>query len=62
MVVFLLLLILAVFAFVLSLSEWADFTLTIILLSFFIANTIDLIIITIQSIKSELEIDEIYNI
>ena len=62
MAVFLVLLIVCVFAFVLNLNKWTDFTLTIILISFFISNTTDLILITIQSIRNELEINEIYNI
>lgn len=62
MTVFLILLIISVFAFVLDFCNLTEFALTIILLSLFIANTIDLILITFQSIKSELKVDEIYQI
>lgn len=62
MVAFLILLILSVFIFVLDLNNVTTFVSTTIILSLFIANTIDLIIITTQSIKSELEIDEIFSI
>ena len=62
MVAFLVLLVLSVFIFVLDLKSMSTFFFTIILLSLFIANTLDLIIITIQSIRSELEIDDIFNI
>ncbi|WP_268223534.1 hypothetical protein [Sinomicrobium oceani] len=62
MMIFLLLLIIAVFIFVLDLRIMTSFLSTIILLSFFIANTLDLIIITVQSIRTELEVNEIYSI
>lgn len=62
MAIFLVTLIFAVFVFVLDLKNMISFLSTIILLSFFIANTIDLMIITIQSIKKELKIEEIYSI
>ena len=60
--IFLILLVLSVFIFVLDLNNMTNFVSTIILLSFFIANTIDLMIITAQSIKEELEIKEIFSI
>ena len=60
--VFLILLVLSVFIFVLELNHMTNFVSTIILLSFFISNTIDLMIITAQSIKEELEIKEIFSI
>lgn len=62
MMVFLTLLVVSVFTFVLNLSQPVSYTLTIMLLSVFVANTVDLTLITFQSIKSELEVDEIYKI
>lgn len=62
MIIFLVLLILCLFIFVFDLNSGMKFIMTIILLSLFISNTIDLVIITYQSIKSELEIDEIFSI
>lgn len=59
MTVFLLILIFSVFVFVLDSCKCFDFISTISILSLFIANTIDLILITFQSIKKELRIEEI---
>lgn len=60
--VFLVILILAVFVYVLDLDSLTSFISSIILLSFFIANTVDLMLITAQSIKKELRIEEIFSV
>ena len=62
MVIFLALLICGLFVFVINLNQEFTFLSTTIILSFFVANTVDLIILTTQSIKSELDIKEIFSI
>lgn len=62
MVVFLILLILSVFVFVIDFNNIDTVAISVLILSFFVSNTIDLILLTIQSIKSELSINEVFNI
>ncbi len=59
MLIFLLILILSIFLLVLNIKEYLIFSFSIILLSLFIANTIDLIVISYFAIKKELDINEI---
>ncbi|AXG74492.1 hypothetical protein DVK85_09695 [Flavobacterium arcticum] len=62
MLIFLIVLILSVFVYVVQGSEKFEYIATLFLLTLFISNTIDLIIITYQSIKSELNVEEVYSI
>ena len=62
MLIFLVLLILSLILYVINLNPLISFLTAIGLLALFISNTIDLIIITVQSIKLELTVNEIYRI
>ena len=62
MLVFLFLLIFSVISCTITTSLNFDYFSTLILLSLFVSNTFDLILITYQSIKSELNVDEIFKI
>lgn len=59
MLVFLLILIASIFLLVVDLKDFLSSIIGITLISFFIANTFDLIIISFYSIKKELKLDEI---
>jgi hypothetical protein len=62
MLIFILLLIFSLILYVIAFDQIMSFSVSVILLSLFISNTIDLLIITINSIKSELSVNEIYKI
>lgn len=62
MLVFLILLILSLFVYVIDVNNIFNYLASITLLSLFISNTIDLILITMQSIKTELNVTDIYKI
>ncbi|PZU83530.1 MAG: hypothetical protein DI529_12525 [Chryseobacterium sp.] len=59
MLVYLIILLLSIFILVLNIKEYSAFIYTILILSLFIANTFDLIVIMFYSIKKELKIDDI---
>ena len=59
MLVYLVILLLSIFILVLDIKEYYAFISTIFILSLFIANTFDLIIIMFYSIRKELRIDDI---
>jgi hypothetical protein len=62
MLVFLILLIVSLFLYVIDFNVKLNFLSSIFLLSLFISNTIDLILITFQSIKSDLNVTDIYKL
>lgn len=62
MLVFLILLIFSVILYTITTSLNFDYLSTLFLLSLFISNTFDLIVITFQSIKSELDVNDIFRI
>jgi hypothetical protein len=62
LLVFLVLLISSLFILIINLNYYYSFVLSIGVISIFIANTIDLIILTYYSIKDELNINEIYKL
>jgi len=62
MLVFLILLIFSVIFYTITTSSIFDYLSTLFLLSLFISNTFDLILITFQSIKSELDVNDIFTI
>ena len=62
MLIFLILLLLSVIFYTITLSVNFDYLSSIFLLSLFISNTLDLIVITFQSIKSELDVKDIFRI
>lgn len=62
MLIFIMILLASVILFVSSFNQIKEYFLSLIILCFFISNTIDLILITIKSIKTELKIDDIYKI
>lgn len=62
MLVFLILLIASIIIFTIGASQNFTYIFTLTLLSLFIANTIDLIFITYQSIKTELDVQDIFKI
>lgn len=62
MLTFIIILLASVILFVANSNQIKTYFFSIIILCFFISNTIDLILITIKSIKTELKIDDIYKI
>ena len=60
MLVFVLILVISLFIFIVDIN--ISFILSLFLVSLFISNTIDLVLLTIESIKKELTITDIYNI
>lgn len=62
LLIFLIILILSLFVFVIDFSIFYNYFLTLILVSLFVSNTIDLFVLTIKSIRTELEITEIFKI
>jgi len=62
LLVFLFLLIFTVFTLIITLNIFWAFVLSLIIISLFIANTIDLIIITFNSIRNELNVNEIFKV
>lgn len=62
MFVFIILLIISLIVYIIDLDLILSFVFSISLLSIFIANTVDLVFITRQSIKSELTVNEIFKI
>jgi hypothetical protein len=62
MLVFLILLILSLFVYVINVNETFNYLASLILLSLFISNTVDLIVITYQSISDELDIKDIFTV
>lgn len=62
MLMFLILVIMSLIFFSITINSTFEYIITIFLLSIFISNTLDLIIITFQSIKSELDVKDIFRI
>lgn len=62
MFIFILILIASTFAFIIDFNSQHTLNIVFILISLFISNTIDLLIIIFQSIKKELNVDEIFYI
>lgn len=62
MLIFIIILLASVILFVANFNQIKAYLFSLIILCFFISNTIDLILITMKSIKFELKIDDIYKI
>ena len=62
LLIFLIILVLSLFVFIIDFSTFNNYFLTLILVSFFVSNTIDLFVLTLKSIRTELEITEIFKI
>lgn len=62
MLIFIIILLASVVLFVSNFNQIKAYLFSLIILCFFISNTIDLILITMKSIKFELKIDDIYKI
>ena len=62
MLVFIVILLASVILFVANNNQMITYLLSITILSSFLSNTIDLILITVKSIKIELKVDDIYNV
>lgn len=62
LLIFLAILILSLFVYIIDFSLFHNCCITLILVSIFVANTVDLIVLTIKSIRTELEITEIFKI
>ena len=62
MLVFILLLIISLFTYIIDINIFTGFIVTTLIVSFFISNTVDLVIITVNSIINELDVQEIYQI
>lgn len=60
--IFLIILLASLFVYIIDFSIFYSFFISIILVSLFVANTIDLFVLTIKSIRTELEITEIFKI
>ncbi|MCQ9638113.1 hypothetical protein MP478_01830 [Chryseobacterium sp. WG14] len=60
--IFVIIVILSLFVFIIEFSSHFNHFLTLIIVALFIANTIDLILLTIKSIRRELEVTEIFRI
>lgn len=62
MLIFIILLIFSLMIFISDFGNIKEYVWTILIVSVFIANTVDLIILTISALKTELKIDEFYRI
>lgn len=62
MLIFILTLISGIFIFIADFDSLKEYLFTMLIVSLFIANTFDLLILTITSLKSELKINEFYKI
>jgi hypothetical protein len=63
MLVFVILLIASLFAYIINLDHRnCEVVITVFLVSAFIANTVDLVLLTFKSIKNELEINEVFKL
>ena len=62
MLVFILLLIISLFTYIIDTNVFTGFIVTTLIVSFFISNTVDLVIITVNSIINELDVQDIYQI
>lgn len=62
MLIFVVILLLSLIIFIIDLNKSNEFFVTVLLLSFFISNTIDLVVLTLKSIREELNIKEIFKI
>lgn len=62
MLVFIGLLIISLFTYIIDINIFTGFIVTTLIVSFFISNTVDLVIITVNSIINELDVQDIYQI
>lgn len=60
--IFVIIVILSLFVFIIEFSSHFNHFLTLIIVALFVTNTIDLIVLTIKSIRRELEVTEIFRI
>lgn len=62
MLIFVFILIVSLFIYIINLSQLTSQLITILLISIFIANTVDLVLLTYKSIKGELKIDDVFKL